>query len=98
MSFISPTRDLSLNRPITISYFMKTILKAAPITAAFLLATGSTTLFVTSCEQKKTLGDKVDDALDNRSNEKAKDKAEDVGDAVKDAAGDVKDAAKDATN
>jgi len=79
---------------------MKTMnmLKAAPITAAFLLATGATTLFVTSCEEKKTLGDKVDDAMDSRSNEKVKDKAEDVNDAVKDAAKDTKDAVKDATN
>ena len=77
---------------------MKIMLKAAPITAAFLLATGATTLFVTSCEQRKTLGDKVDDAMDNRPNEKVKDKAEDIGDAVKDAGKETKEAVKDATN
>ncbi len=67
---------------------------ASAIPAVFLV------LLAPSCEEKRSTGDEVkdavNDALDRRPGEPIRDAAEDAADAVKDAAKDTKDAIKDA--
>jgi hypothetical protein len=67
-----------------------------------LLLVAATIIILPACEEPKTPGQKIgnaiDDALDKRPGEKALDAAEDTRDAIKNATRDVKDAVKDATN